>query len=339
MKSWNVENPVQFENLQGQKILVTGGAGFVGKHLVQNLKEKGAEAQNIFIPRSKDLDLRNPVDAAKAVAGMDIVIHLAAKVGGIGLNQKCPADLIYDNGMMGLNVIHEAYKANVKKTVVAGTVCAYPKFTPTPFKEEDIWEGYPEETNAPYGVAKKMLLVALQSYRQQFGFRGIYLLPTNLYGPHDNFDLESSHVIPALIRKFIEAKQQSLPSVELWGDGTPSREFLFVEDCARGLVEALMKYDGPEPINLGTSEETPISTLAASVKEAVGYSGEIKWNTNRPNGQPRRKLDTTRAEEAFAFQAKTSLKDGLQKTVDWYKNSLSDVKAPVSHGASTETQL
>jgi GDP-L-fucose synthase len=238
---WNVENPTLFKNFNKLKITVTGGKGFVGRHVVSLLVKNGAEEKNILTPSSSEFDLRKPDEAAKAVEGRDLVIHLAARVGGIGLNQKSPADLIYDNGMMGLNIIHESFKAKVKKLVVAGTVCAYPKFTPTPFKEEDLWNGYPEETNAPYGVAKKMILVALQSYRQQYGFRGIYLLPANLYGPHDNFDLEASHVIPAMIRKFIEAKQNNAPSVTLWGDGTPTREFLYVEDCARGLIEAALR--------------------------------------------------------------------------------------------------
>lgn len=316
--NWNCKNPLAFSNFKNLKIVVTGGRGFVGRHLVEHLKRNGAQPENIFCPRSSEFDLRVAEKAALVVQGQDVVFHLAARVGGIGLNQKCPADLIYDNATMGLNVIHESFKAKVKKLIVAGTVCAYPKFTPVPFSENSLWDGYPEETNAPYGVAKKMLLVALQSYRQQHDMRGIYLLPANLYGPHDNFDLNNSHVIPALIRKFIEAKQNQAPTVSLWGDGSPSREFLYVDDCARALCEAALKYDGPEPINIGTSEETQISNLAQTIKELVGYKGEIIWDTSKPNGQPKRQLDVSRAREAFDFRAQVSLKDGLKQTIDWY---------------------
>jgi len=317
-KSWNVKNPVLYNDFKNLKITVTGGNGFLGRHLVAQLIERGAQKENIYCPTSRECDLRKPQDAAQAVKNKDLVIHLAARVGGIGLNQKCPADLIYDNATMGINVIHESHKAKVKKIVVAGTVCAYPKFTPVPFKEEDLWNGYPEETNAPYGVAKKLLLVALQSYRQQYNLSGIFLLPANLYGPHDNFDLESSHVIPAMIRKFVEARTNETPTVTLWGDGSPSREFLYVEDCARGIIEATLKYDGPEAINLGTHEETQIKYLAETVKDLVGYSGLIQWDTNRPNGQPKRQLDVSRAVEAFNFKAQVTLRDGLKKTIDWY---------------------
>lgn len=314
---------ILYRDFKNLKITVTGGHGFVGRHVVNLLVAHGADPEKIFIPKSKELDLRDPRAALEAVAGKDLVFHLAARVGGIGLNQKCPADLIYDNGMMGLNVIHGAFKSGVKKIIVAGTVCAYPKFTPTPFKEEDLWNGYPEETNAPYGLAKKMMLVALQAYRQQHDFHGVFLLPANLYGPHDNFDLENSHVIPALIRKFVEAKKNNASSVKLWGDGTPTREFLYVEDCARGFVEAALKYDGPEPINLGTQEETQIKKLALTIKDIVKFEGELIWDASRPNGQPKRQLETSRAKEAFGFQATTSLRDGLQKTIDWYlKNSI-----------------
>lgn len=315
---WNVKNPITFESLKGVKITLTGGAGFVGRQVLKELLLRGAQMENIYIPRSQECDLRIPEHAARAVKGADLVIHLAAKVGGIGMNRKCPADLIYDNAMMGLNVVHESKNAGVKKLVVAGTVCAYPKFTPVPFKEEDLWAGYPEETNAPYGVAKKMVLVALEAYRAQFGLSGIFLLPTNLFGPFDNFDLESSHVIPALIRKFLEAKEQGRESVEIWGDGSPSREFLYVDDCAKGIVEATMKYDGPEPINLGTQQETNIKDLAEMIRELVDYKGEISWNTAQPNGQPRRKLETSRAKEAFGFIAQVDLYTGLRRTIDWY---------------------
>ncbi len=318
MSSWNVKNPIVFENFKGLKIAVTGGAGFVGRHLVEILLERGADRDAIFVPRSNELDLRDPRPTEEFLIGKDLVIHLAARVGGIGLNQKYPADLIYNNAMMGLNVINGALKARVKKIVVAGTVCAYPKFTPTPFKEDDLWNGYPEETNAPYGLAKKMMLVALQSYRQQHDLRGIYLLPANLYGPHDNFDLESSHVIPGMIRKFVQAKRESHRVVHLWGDGSPSREFLFVEDCARGFAEAALKYDGPEPINLGTHEETIIKTLAETIRDIVGYQGDIIWDNSRPNGQPKRQLDTSRALAAFGFKSSVSLREGLTKTINWY---------------------
>jgi GDP-L-fucose synthase len=317
-QKWNVENPVTFKSFENLNILVTGGQGFVGRQVIKLLKNHGADEKKIVTPRSSDCDLRISTNAAKIIKGMDLVIHLAARVGGIGLNQKYPANLIYDNATMGINVIHESFKANVKKIVVAGTVCAYPKFTPVPFSEDDLWKGYPEETNAPYGVAKKMLLVALQSYRQQHDLRGVYLLPANLYGPFDNFDLESSHVIPALVRKFIEAKKNDSPFVELWGDGSPSREFLYVEDCARGLVDATMNYDGPEPVNLGTSEETKISTLAETIKALVDFKGELVWDKSRPNGQPKRRLDVSRAKEAFGFVASTPLREGLKKTIDWY---------------------
>ncbi len=309
---------ILFKDFKNLKITVTGGNGFVGRQVVELLAAQGADPAKIFIPKSKDLDLRDPKAAREAVVGKDLVFHLAARVGGIGLNQKCPADLIYDNAMMGLNVIHASFKAGVKKIIVAGTVCAYPKFTPTPFKETDLWNGYPEETNAPYGIAKKMMLVALQSYRQQHDFHGVFLLPANLYGPYDNFDLENSHVIPALIRKFVEAKKTNAPSVKLWGDGSPTREFLYVKDCARGFVEAALKYDDPEPINLGTQEETQVKQLAMIIKEIVQFDGEVIWDTTRPNGQPKRQLETSRAKEAFGFQATTPLQEGLKKTIDWY---------------------
>ncbi len=320
MTKWNVKDPVTFKDFKNQKILVTGGHGFVGRHVVERLIALGADVKNIEIPRSKDCDIRLKENARKIVAGKDIVVHLAARVGGIGFNQKCPADLIFDNATMGLHIIDESAKAGVKKLLVAGTVCAYPKFTPTPFSETALWDGYPEETNAPYGVAKKMLHVALNAYREQHGLRGIYLLPANLYGPFDNFDLEASHVIPAIIRKFVEAKRNNSPEVELWGDGSPSREFLYVDDVARGIIMALQNYDGPEAINLGTNEETKIKYLAETVQKLTEYKGHIRWNTDRPNGQPKRQLDVSRAIEAFGFRAEVKLEDGLKKTIDWFKN-------------------
>ncbi|MBK9292998.1 MAG: GDP-L-fucose synthase [Oligoflexia bacterium] len=313
----------KIESFKGLKIAVTGGHGFVGRHVIAELLSKGANKENIFTFSSKEYDIRLKEHAQKVVKGKDIVIHLAARVGGIGFNQARPADLIYDNAMMGLNIIDECAKAKVKKLVVAGTVCAYPKFTPTPFKEEALWDGYPEETNAPYGVAKKMLLVALQSYRKQHDLNGIYLLPANLYGPYDNFDLESSHVIPALIRKFVTAKKQNLQTVELWGDGSASREFLFVEDVARGFVMATQYYNGEAPVNLGTHEETTIKHLAETIQGLTGYNGKITWNTSRPNGQPKRQLDVSLAKKAFGFSAEVTLKEGLKRTIQWYeKNDL-----------------
>jgi GDP-L-fucose synthase len=290
-----------------QKILVTGGAGFLGKQVIAQLLDAGANLDNISVPRSKTCDLRKLEHCEAAVAGQDLVIHLAAHVGGIGLNREKPAELFYDNLMMGTQLIHAAYQAKVKKFVCVGTICAYPKFTPVPFKEDDIWNGYPEETNAPYGVAKKALLVQLQAYRQQYGFDGIYLLPVNLYGPEDNFNPASSHVIPALIRKVYEAKQQGVKQLPVWGDGSPTREFLFSEDAARGIVMGAQSYDDGEPVNLGTNYEISIRDL-----------GELIWETDQPNGQPRRCLDTTRAKSAFGFTAQVSLEEGLRRTIDWY---------------------
>ncbi len=318
---WNVSDAVRFENFSGLNILVTGGHGFVGKHVIEELIKNGATQDKILVPRSKDCDLRIAENANAVVKGKDLIIHLAARVGGIGFNQSCPADLIYDNTMMGMNIIHAASKEKVKKLVVAGTVCAYPKFTPTPFQESALWDGYPEETNASYGIAKKTLLVALQAYRKQHGLRGIYLLPANLYGPFDNFDLESSHVIPALIRKFVTAKKNHSPTVEIWGDGSPSREFLFVDDIAKGIALAALKYDGPEPVNMGTHEETTIKYLVETIKNLTGFEGSLVWDASRPGGQPKRQLDTSRALEAFGFRAETDLKSGLKKTIQWFQES------------------
>jgi GDP-L-fucose synthase len=318
--AWNVDGAVTFsdDDLSRLKITVTGGRGFLGRYVLDALIAQGAKREHILAPASSDFDLRAEHDAAAVVEGRDLVIHLAARVGGIGFNQRWPADLIYDNTMMGLNVIHQAHRKKVRKLVVAGTVCAYPKFASTPFKEDDLWNGYPEETNAPYGIAKRHLLVTLQAYRQQHNLHSVFLLPANLYGPHDNFNVEASHVVPAMIRKFVEATRDRRPFVELWGDGSPSREFLFVEDCARGFVLASLRYDGPEPVNLGTHEETNIRTLAETIKHLTAYEGEIVWNTSRPNGQPKRRLDVLRAKEAFGFEAKVPLLAGLQKTIDWY---------------------
>jgi GDP-L-fucose synthase len=308
-------------SLKDQKILVTGGAGFLGKQVVDQLLKAGATAENISIPRSATCDLRSLEHCQKAVSGQDMVVHLAAHVGGIGLNREKPAELFYDNLMMGTQLIHAAYQEGVKKFVCVGTICAYPKFTPVPFKEDDLWEGYPEETNAPYGVAKKALLVQLQSYRQQYGFDGIYLLPVNLYGPEDNFNPASSHVIPALIRKVHEAKQQGVKSLPVWGDGSPTREFLFSEDAARGIVIAAQSYNGEDPVNLGTGYEISIKDLVELISRLMGFEGELVWQTDQPNGQPRRCLDTTRAKEKFGFTAQVSLEEGLKRTIEWYEKN------------------
>ncbi len=300
----------------GKRVLVTGGNGFLGKELVKQLEAK--TPTEIRTPRSSELDLRLRENCEKAVKGADVVIHLAAKVGGIGFNRARPAELFYDNAIMGIQLMEEARKAGVQKFVAVGTVCAYPKYTPVPFKEEDLWNGYPEETNAPYGLAKKMLLVQAQAYRQQYGFDAIYLLPVNLYGPGDNFDLESSHVIPALIRKMVEAKRLNKPYIEVWGDGSPTREFLYVSDAARGILEATEKYSLPEPVNLGSGEEISIKELTETIAKIVGFIGEICWDTSKPNGQPRRQLDTSRAWQEFGFRAQTSLPEGLRNTISWY---------------------
>ncbi|BAC08184.1 GDP-L-fucose synthase family protein [Thermosynechococcus vestitus] len=306
-------------DLSQKRILVTGGAGFLGRHVVAQLQVAGAVPEQITVVRSRDYDLRQLSACQAVVQGQDIVIHLAAHVGGIGLNQAKPAELFYDNLLMGAQLIDCAYRAGVEKFVCVGTICAYPKFTPVPFKESDLWNGYPEETNAPYGIAKKALLVQLQAYRQQYGFNGIYLLPVNLYGPGDNFDPQSSHVIPALIRKVHTAQQQGDPRIAVWGDGTPSREFLYVEEAARGIVMATQAYDHPDPVNLGTGEEITIQNLVALICELMGFQGQIEWQTDKPNGQPRRCLDTTKAREAFGFRAQISLKEGLKRTICWYR--------------------
>ncbi|MEN9205883.1 MAG: GDP-L-fucose synthase [Thermostichales cyanobacterium DRC_bins_46] len=308
--------------LQGKRILLTGGSGFLGRHVVAALERQGVSREQITIPRSRSQDLRRWEVCREVVQGQDVVIHLAAHVGGIGLNQAKPAELFYDNLMMGAQLIHAAYEAGVEKFVCLGTICAYPKLTPVPFREADLWNGYPEETNAPYGIAKKALLVQLQSYRQQYGFRGIYLLPVNLYGPFDNFDLFSSHVIPALIRKVHEAQVNQQPFVEVWGDGSPTREFFYAEDCARGIVLATEHYDEPDPINLGTGEEISIKDLVHLICELMGYEGEIRWQTDKPNGQPRRCLDVTQAEKAFGFRAEIFLREGLERTIAWYRQQV-----------------
>ena len=306
-------------SLSNKRILVTGGAGFLGKQVVEQLTLAGADPNNITIPRSQDCDLRYLDNCYQAVDQQDIVIHLAAHVGGIGLNRAKPAELFYDNLMMGAQLIHAAYEKGVEKFVCLGTICAYPKFTPVPFQEEHLWDGYPEETNAPYGIAKKALLVQLQSYRQQYDFNGIYLLPVNLYGPEDNFDPGSSHVIPALIRKIHEAQQAGATTLPVWGDGSPTREFLYGTDAARGIVMATQMYDEAEPINLGTHQEITIRDLVSLICDLMGFEGEIIWETDKPNGQPRRCLDTTKARTKFGFSAQTDLRQGLKATIDWYR--------------------
>ncbi|HIK19254.1 MAG TPA: GDP-L-fucose synthase [Leptolyngbyaceae cyanobacterium M33_DOE_097] len=305
--------------LKGQRILVTGGAGFLGKQVIAQLRAAGADPDKITVPRSRDCDLRVWENCQRIVDQQDIVIHLAAHVGGIGLNREKPAELFYDNLMMGAQLIHAAYQAGVKKFTCVGTICAYPKFTPVPFKEEDLWNGYPEETNAPYGIAKKALLVQLQSYRQQYGFDGIYLLPVNLYGPEDNFDPRSSHVIPALIRKVHEAQQRGEKVIPVWGDGSPTREFLYSEDAARGIVMGTRFYSDGEPVNLGTGYEISIKDLIELICRLMEYEGEIEWQIDKPNGQPRRCLDTERAKQAFGFVAEVGFEQGLKNTIEWYR--------------------
>ncbi|PNW55954.1 UNVERIFIED_CONTAM: GDP-fucose synthetase [Euhalothece sp. KZN 001] len=307
--------------LQEKRIVVTGGAGFLGRQVIDQLVKAGAQADKITMPRSSDCDLRDFSNCQKVSAQQDIIIHLAAHVGGIGLNREKPAELFYDNLMMGTQLIHAAYQAGVEKFVCVGTICAYPKFTPVPFREDDLWNGYPEETNAPYGIAKKALLVQLEAYRQQYEFNGIYLLPVNLYGPEDNFNPESSHVIPALIHKVHQAQKKGEKTLPVWGDGSPTREFLYSTDAARGIVMATQHYDEPDPVNLGTNEEVAIKDLVELICELMDFQGEIVWETDKPNGQPRRCLDTQRAKERFGFTAETAFKQGLKNTIDWYREN------------------
>ena len=305
-------------DLSTKRICVTGGAGFLGQHLVRNLQSKGAH--DIFIPRYPEYDLVKGEDIARMLADAqpDIIIHLATHVGGIGANLARPAEFFYDNLMMGVQLMHQAWQRGVEKVVALGTICAYPKFTPIPFKEEHLWDGYPEETNAPYGLAKKMLLVQSQAYRQQYGFNSIFLLPVNLYGPGDNFDPASSHVIPALIRKCVEAKEQGADEIVAWGDGSPTREFIYVDDAAEGIALATQYYNRSDPVNIGSNFEISIKDLTELIARLTGFEGSVRWDTSKPNGQPRRKLDTTRAKEYFGFSAKTNFEDGLRKTIEWY---------------------
>ena len=306
-------------------VLVTGGAGFVGQHLIQALLHGGIPPENISAPHRSEADFRLWDHCQQAVANQDIVIHLAAVVGGIGINREKPGEFFYDNLIMGAQLMETARLANVEKFVAIGTICAYPKFTPVPFQECNLWDGYPEETNAPYGLAKKMLLVQAQAYRQQYGFNAIYLLPVNLYGPGDNFDPRSSHVIPALIKKCIDAMENGEDHIIVWGDGSPTREFLYVEDCAEGIALATERYEKPDPVNLGSGMEISIKDLVHLIADLVGFKGEIRWDTTQPNGQPRRCLDVSRAEREFGFRAKTPFAEGLRRTVEWYRTHRAEV--------------
>jgi GDP-L-fucose synthase len=306
-------------SLQSRRVVVTGGSGFLGSHVVEELHARGV--REVVVPRSAQWNLTDAV-AAHAMLEQtrpDLVIHLAASVGGIGKNRRLPGTFFRDNMAMGLNLLEAARRLRVSKVVVAGTICSYPKFAPVPFREDDLWNGYPEETNAPYGIAKKAILVMAQAYRQEFGCNFVMVLPVNLYGPRDNFDLEDSHVIPAMIRKFVEAERAGQKRVVLWGDGSPTREFLYVADAARGLVDAAERYDDPDPVNLGAGFEISIHDLAVKVARAVGYSGSIEWDAARPNGQPRRMLDISRARERLGFAATTDLDTGLSRTIAWFK--------------------
>jgi GDP-L-fucose synthase len=311
-----VSNPC---SLAGRRICVTGGGGFLGSFVVEELERRGC--RNVFVPRRKDYDLTTTAGVENLFTDSrpEVLFHLAAVVGGIGANRRNPGRFFYDNAIMGIQLIEYARLHGVQKTIVVGTTCSYPKFTPVPFREESLWDGYPEETNAPYGIAKKALLTQCQAYRQQYGMNAIYLLPVNLYGPRDNFDLESSHVIPALIRKCLEARERGAEEIVCWGDGSATRAFLYAPDAALGLVAAAERYDGPGPVNLGTEEEVPIRDLVQMIAKLCRYEGKITWDLTQPNGQPRRALDTARARELFGFVAPTSLTEGLQHTVEWYK--------------------
>ena len=327
-----MSNPEPAKFWQNKKVILTGGAGFLGSFVTEKLKERGAT--DIFIPRIENYNLVDPNEIrrmyADALQGGDpkdvVIIHLAANVGGIGANREHPAEFFYDNIMMGVEMMHQAYKNGIGKFVALGTVCAYPKFTPVPFREDDLWNGYPEETNAPYGLAKKMMLVQAQAYRQQYGFNSIFLLPVNLYGPRDNFNLQSSHVIPALIRKAFEAQERGDKELAVWGDGSPTREFLYVEDAANGIVCAAEKYNGDQPVNLGSGYEISIRDLAEMIVRMTGFEGTLAWQTDKPNGQPRRGLDVTRAKELFGWSAQVPFEEGMRRTIEWFKANRERIK-------------
>jgi len=306
---------------EDKQVIVTGGSGFLGSFVVEKLKQRGA--RNIFIPRSSEYDLRHPESITHMLQDhrANMIIHLAALAGGIGANRARPAEFFYDNLMMGVPLLHQAWEKNVEKFVAVGSVCSYPKYTPLPFKEENLWDGYPEETNAPYGLAKKMLLVQSQSYRQQYGYNSIYLMPVNLFGPRDNFDLETSHVIPALIRKAVEAGERGDKEMMVWGDGSPTREFLYVEDAADGIVTAAEKYNGDQPVNLGSGFEISIKDLVEMIVKMTGFEGQLVWQTDKPNGQPRRGLDVSRAKDYFGWSAQVPFEEGMRRTIEWYRNN------------------
>ncbi len=313
-------------DLKTKKIVVTGGSGFLGSKVVDALVAHGVPRENISVPRHAEFDLVQKEACERVVKGMDVVIHLAAVVGGIGANREHPGKFFYENLMMGVQLIEAGRLAGVEKFVAIGTVCAYPKFAPIPFKEDDLWNGYPEETNAPYGLAKKMLLVQSQAYRQEYGFNSVYLLPVNLYGPNDNFDPKSSHVIPALIKKVYEAKQSNAPFIDVWGTGKASREFLYVDDAAEGIVLAAENYEKSDPVNLGSGMEITIKNLIETICRLMDYRGDLKWDTTKPDGQPRRQLDVSRAEKEFGFRAKVGFEEGLKRTIDWYVKSVNTLK-------------
>ena len=324
--STGLERPDASDFWDRRQVIVTGGAGFLGRYVVADLRDRGAES--VIAPRSRDYDLRE-VDAirdlfsdavkSRSDAAKTVVIHLAAVVGGIGANRERPAEFFYDNLMMGVQVLHESWKTGIGKLVAVGTVCAYPKYSPVPFREEDLWNGYPEETNAPYGLAKKMLLVQSEAYRRQYGFNSIFLLPVNLYGPGDNFDPQSSHVIPALIKKCFDGAEGGADQIVAWGDGSPTREFLYVEDAAEGIILAAERYNRSLPVNLGSGYEISMRDLVERIARETGFGGAIVWDTSKPNGQPRRRLDTSRAEKEFGFRARVDLETGLRRTIDWYR--------------------
>jgi len=311
---------------QNKKVLVTGGSGFLGSFVVEKLQQQNAA--DVFVPRSSQYDLRHPEGITRMLQDFkaDMVIHLAALAGGIGANRARPAEFFYNNLMMGVPLLHQAWVQNVDKFVAVGSICSYPKFTPLPFKEENLWDGYPEETNAPYGLAKKMLLVQAQAYRQQYGYNTIYLMPVNLYGSRDNFNLETSHVIPALIRKAIEAGERGDKEILAWGDGSPTREFLYVEDAADGIIAAAENYNGSEPVNIGSGQEISIKDLVELVVKLTDFKGEIVWQTDKPNGQPRRALDVSRAQEYFGWHAQVSFEEGLRRTIEWFKANRDKIK-------------